>query len=139
MEMYESQRLEGKNEYYKRVLEISVESEIFSGMLKDLNEEVQNCIRNVYDEKFEAGEITLKLSIELPESHENFPIVDKNGEVTIETVKYRKPVFSHKVTTTLKKQFKRDGGYSDKRDIQFRDGKFIAIPIKELQIEIGEI
>lgn len=129
----------GKMEYSKKVLEISIESEIFSSMLKDLNSEIQRCIEQVYDEKFESGEITLKLSIEIPESYENYPVIDINGEATVQTYKYRKPVFEHKVTTTLKQQYKRDGGYRDKRDIQFRDGRFIAIPIKDPQVSICDL
>ena len=128
-----------KVDFAKKVMEISIDSEIFTSMLEDLNSEIQRCIHHVYDEKFEAGEITLKLTIEIPEAYENFPAVDENGEASIETFKYRKPVFEHKVTTTLKKQYKRDGGYSDKRDIQFKDGKFVAIPIKDAQLNISDL
>lgn len=132
-------KVDEKSDFSKKVLEISIESEIFSGMLKDINSEIQRCILHVYDEKFEAGEITLKLTIEIPEAYENFTYIDEYGEEIIETFKYRKPAFGHKVTTTLKKQYKCDGSYSDKRDIQFKDGKFIAIPIKDPQMSIDDI
>jgi hypothetical protein len=132
-------KIDEKIDFTKKVFAISIESEIFKGMLKDIDCEIQRCINHVYDEKFEAGEITLKLSIELPEAYENFPAIDENGEATVQTFKYRKPVFEHKVTTTLKKQYKRDGGYSDKRDIQFKDGRFVAIPIKEAQINLSDL
>jgi hypothetical protein len=136
---YETKKTTEKMDYAKKILEISIESEIFSSMLKDLNSEIQRCIHHVYDEKFESGEINLKLIIGLPEAHENYPAIDKNGEATVLSIKYRKPVFEHKVTTTLKQQYKRDGGYHDKRDIQLRDGKFVAIPIKNPQISIGDL
>lgn len=136
---YERNTKAEKMDYTKKILEISIESEIFSSMLKDLNSEVQRCIQHVYDEKFESGEITLKLTIELPESHENYPAIDEYGEGIVLTIKYRKPVFEHKVTTTLKQQYKRDGGYIAKRDIQFRDGKFIAIPIRDPQMSMGDL
>jgi hypothetical protein len=137
--MEDSRGLNQNSDYYKEALEISIESKIFNGMLKDLNTEIQRCIHNVYDAKFEAGEITLKLTIELPESYENFPVIDEKGEASVLSIKYRKPIFEHKVTTTLKQQFKRDGGYRDKRDIQFRDGRFVAIPIKNTQMTIGDL
>lgn len=126
-------------DFSKRVLEISIESEVFSGMLRDINLEIQRCIHQVYEEKFESGEINLKLTIELPEAHENYPVIDEGGEASILEFKYRKPVFGHKVTTTLKKQYKRDGGYCDKRDIQLKDGRFIAIPIEDPQVAIDEL
>lgn len=136
---YETSKITEKMDYTKKILEISIESEIFSSMLKDLDSEIQRCIHHVYDEKFESGEITLKLTIELPESYENYPVIDENGEASVLSIKYRKPIFEHKITTTLKQQYKRDGGYRDKRDIQFRDGKFIAIPIKDPQMRIGDL
>lgn len=132
-------KVDEKIDFSKKVLDISIESEIFKGMLKDIDSEIQRCIKHVYDEKFESGEITLKLTIELPHSHENFPVIDENGEATVKTYKYRKPVFGHKVTSILKKQYKKDGGYSDKRDIQFQNGRFVAVPIKEAQVNMGEL
>lgn len=132
-------KIDEKLDLSKKVLDININSEVFSGMLQDVNAEILRCITDVYDEKFEAGEITLKLNICLPNDYEEFPTVDEYGEEVIKTFKYRKPVFEHKVTTTLKKQYKRDGGYSDKRDIQFKDGKFVAVPIKEAQMSIEDI
>lgn len=132
-------KVDEKVDLSKKVLGIDINSEAFQCMLKDMNSEIQRCILNVFDEKFEAGEITLKLNIELPKAYENFPSVDIEGEPTVKTFKYRKPVFDHKITTTLKKQYKRDGGYTDKRDIQLKDGKFIAVPIKEAQMNIDDL
>ena len=132
-------KIDEKLDLSKKVLDIDINSEVFSGMLQDVNAEILSCITDVFDEKFEAGEITLKLNICLPDEYEGFPTVDEYGEEIIKTFKYRKPVFEHKVTTTLKKQYKRDGGYSDKRDVQFKDGKFVAVPIKEAQMSIEDI
>lgn len=123
----------------KKVLDIDIESPVFSEMLDNLNNEILRTIQKVYDKEFESGEISLKLTIELPNAYENFPSVDEYGEQAVKTFKYRKPEFEHKVTTTLKKQYKRDGIFSDKRDIQFKDGRFVAVPIKEAQISIDDI
>jgi hypothetical protein len=134
----QKQGLEKRTMNPQKILEISIESEIFSSLLKDLNSEIQRCIHHVYDEKFESGEIILKLTIEIPEAYENYPVIDESGDASVLAVKYRKPLFEHKVTTTLKQQYKRDGGYKDKRDIQFRDGKFIVIPITNPQVSKGD-
>lgn len=134
------QKIDEKIDLSKKVLEININSEIFAGMLNDINMEIQRCIRNVYDEKFEAGEISLKINIALPTAYETFPSEDEfTGEKMTKSYKYRKPAFEHKITTVLKKQYKNDGNYSDKRDVQFVDGKFVAIPIKEAQMSIDDI
>jgi hypothetical protein len=56
----------------------------------------------------------------------------------MDTFKYRKPLFEHKITTTLKKQYKQDGSYTEERDVKFEDGKFIAVPVKQSQINMFE-
>lgn len=119
----------------KKVLDIDIESPVFKCLLHDLDMEIQRVIKQVYDEKFEGGEITLKLGIELPIAYENIPVSDPvTGDMVNETYRYRKPVFEHKVTTTLKKQFKNEGIFDEKRDIQFQDGRFVAVPIKKNQL-----
>lgn len=132
-------KISEKLDLSRMVLDIDIESEVFKCMLHDLDMEVQRVIKQVYDERFESGEITLKLNIEIPNSYETVPKNDENGEMINETYKYRKPVFEHKVTTTLKKQYKNEGIFDEKRDIQFKDGKFIAVPIKRCQMHIDDL
>lgn len=120
----------------KKVLEIDVNSPIFNCLLQDLNKEVQRCIKKVYEEEFEAGEITVKLSLEIPEAFKTIARVDEFGEIINDTYRYRQPRFEHKVTSTLKKQYKQEGLYQEERDVKFEDGKFVAVPIKEQQIRI---
>jgi hypothetical protein len=123
----------------KKVLEIDIKSEIFNCMMQDINEEIQRCVRDVFDEKFESGEISLKLSIKIPNAFEIIPRTDElTGELVNDTYRYRRPDFEHNITTTLKKQYKQEGSYTDRRDVQFEDGKFIAVPIKQAQISMFE-
>jgi len=123
----------------KKVLDIDIESAIFNGMLFDLNSEILRCIQRVFNEEFEGGEIALKLNIELPTAYESFKRTDETtGEVLEDTFKYRKPFFEHKITTTLKKQFKKDGQYTDRREVQYDGEKFIAVPVKEAQLSMFE-
>lgn len=123
----------------RETLEIDIDSPVFEGMLKDLNKEIQRAILKVYDREFEVGEISLKLSLEIPEGFETIPKANKYGEVINETYKYRKPIFKHNLTTTFKKTFKNDGGYTDKRDVQLIDGKFVAVPITQPQMSIYDL
>ena len=132
------QKVDEKVDLSRRVLEIDVNSPVFNCLLQDLNKEIQRCIKKVYDEEFESGEISLKLSVEIPEAFKTIPRVNEFGEMINDTYKYRKPVFEHKITSTLKKQFKQEGIYTEERDVKFEDGKFVAIPIKDAQLNMLE-
>lgn len=130
-------KISEKLDLSKKVLDIDIESPVFTAMISSLNQQIQKVIKLVYDEKFKSGEIALKLNIELPNAYKEFPRTDElTGEMIVDTFKYRKPVFEHKLTTTLKKQFKDEGGYTDERDVQFQDGHFVAVPLKRNQISL---
>lgn len=128
-------KVDEKVDLSRKVLDINVESPIFNEMLDNLNVEVARCIKKVYDKEFSSGEISLKLTIEIPETYKEFPKVTEYGEVIQELYKYRRPNFKHQVTTTLKKQFKQEGTYSEEREVQLDDsGNFVAIPLKSSQV-----
>lgn len=120
----------------RKVLDIDVDSPVFNCLLKDLNREIQRCVKKVYEEEFEAGEITVKLSLEIPEAFKTIARIDEFGEIINDTYRYRQPRFEHKITSTLKKQYKQEGIYQEERDVKFEDGKFVAVPIKDPQIRI---
>lgn len=132
-------KVDEKIDLSKMTLDIDIASPVFYAMLNDLDKEIQRCIKKVFDEEFESGEISLKLSIELPNAYETIPKEDDFGEMVNETFKYRQPYFKHKVTTSLKKQFNQEGLYKEKRDIQLKDGKFIAVPIEDAQMHIDDM
>jgi predicted DNA-binding protein YlxM (UPF0122 family) len=123
----------------KQVLEINIDSPIFNCLRQDLNEEIQRCISQVYDEKFSAGEISIKLTIELLNSYQNIPREDEYGETMQDTFLYRKPNFEHKITTTLKKRYKQEGSFTDEREVIFEDGEYKAIPLKDPQVSIEDL
>lgn len=121
----------------KRVLDVDIDSPIFNKMRSSLNKQILNVINLVFNDEFKSGEISLKLEIELPTAYKTINAVDEEtGEMVEREYKYKKPVFDHKITTTLKKQFKDEGGYTDERDIQLKDGTFIAVPFEKNQISI---
>jgi len=123
----------------KIVLDIDIDSEVFNALRSDLNKEVQRCIKEVFNEEFESGEITLKLNIEIPTGVETIPKKNEFDEMVNETFTYKKPKFEHKITTTLKKQYKQEGVFTEKRDIQLIGGVYVAVPIKEAQMNIDDL
>lgn len=133
------QKIDERVDISRKVLEIDVESPIFEGMLNDVNKEIQRVIKKVYNEEFGSGEIALKLTIEIPNAIKIIPKVDEYGEMINETYQYRKPIFEHKITSTLKKQYKQEGCYTDERDVKLEGDKFVAIPVEDAQISIYDL
>lgn len=123
----------------KKVLEIDIESPVFNSMLHDLNKEIRRGIDKVYDEEFEVAEITVKLTLEIPQAYKQIPKTNEFGELINETYLYRRPRFEHKVTTTFKKQFKQEGLYTEEKEVQFIDGKYVAVPIDDPQVSVYDI
>ena len=130
-------KISEKLDLSRMVLDIDIESPIFDEMRGALDKQIQKVIQLVYDGNFQSGEVSLKLNIELPTHYKTMPEVDsETGEMIEREYKYKRPVFEHKLTTTLKKQFKDEGAYSDGRDVQLIDGHFIAVPFKKNQISL---
>lgn len=125
----------------KRVLDIEIDSPVFENMLKDLNKEIQRVIKSVYNGEFAGGEISLKLNLELDDAYEEFPKNEGFGELKVERYSYKRPNFEHKITSTLKKQYKQEGCYSEKREIVWDEynEKYVAKPLVNPQIEFKEL
>ena len=51
----------------KKNTEIDISSSLFEPMLRDLNKEIKRLTEKIYKEEFEAGDITLKLSLNILE------------------------------------------------------------------------
>lgn len=134
-------KIDEKIDLSKRVLDIDINSPIFAGMLDDLNKEIQRVIQNVYEGKFASGEISLKLDLKIVSGFEEMPRVDEYGEMITETYKYKKPDFEHKITSTLKQQYKQEGSYSERKEVVWDeiDKKFIVKPIKKPQLEFANL
>lgn len=123
----------------KKVLEIDIQSPIFEGMLKDLNKEIVRVIDKVYKSEFEEGEVNLKLSLTIDEAYKRFPKENDYGETVYETYEYKKPNFEHNVTTTLKKQYKQKGRYTEEKEVVYEDGQYMVKPIEEPQMNLFEM
>jgi hypothetical protein len=120
----------------ENILEIDINSPIFKSLLSDLNKEIKRVIEKIYDEEFEAGEISLKLALSLPEDCKEYPKVNELGFKESEFYYYRKPYFKHSVSTSLKKQYKQQGEYIADREVQLVDGQYILVPVKEPQLSL---
>lgn len=123
----------------KKVLEIDIQSPIFEGMLKDLNKEIVRVIDKVYKGEFEEGEVNLKLSLTIDEAYKRFAKENDYGETVYETYEYKKPNFEHNVTTTLKKQYKQKGSYTEEKEVVYEDGQYMVKPIEEPQMNLFEM
>ncbi|EOR20413.1 hypothetical protein A500_17300 [Clostridium sartagoforme AAU1] len=110
---------------------ININSPVFKCLLNDIDEEIKRCLGHVIGNSFEGAEINVKLIIDIPETEREVPMVDEDGEITCRIYKYRKPNIQHKVTSTLKKQYKRQGCYTENKAVVERDGEYLAVAIEE--------
>ena len=118
----------------KEVYEITIDSPIFEGMLKNLDSEIQRVIGELYDGDFEAGEINLKLKLNRVEDYKEYPKEDDSNEIYW----YRKPEFLYNISTTLKKQFKQEGAFLPDAEIKLVNDTFVLVPVPDPQMSLFE-
>lgn len=131
-------KVDEKVDLSKKVLDIQIDSPIFEQMLNELNAEIGRSIKKVYDNDFVGGDVTLKISLEVPESYKNFPCTDPvTGELINRTYMYRQLRFKYKVTNVLKKQFVQEGEFMEERELKEQaDGSFVAVPLDNPQLSM---
>jgi len=124
----------------KRVLDIDIESPVFNSMLNDLDEEIQRVVKNVYEGKFASGEISLKLDLKIRDAFKEIPKEDIYGNMINEKYEYKKPSFEHKITSTLKKEYKSKGCYEENKEVVWNEieGKFVVQPLMDPQLRFKE-
>lgn len=123
-----------------RVLDIDIESPVFDAMLSDLDEEIQRVIKSVYNGEFASGEISLQLDLKIREAFKEIPKEDDNGDMVNELYKYKKPTFEHKITSTLKKQYKSEGCYEENKEVIWDEieDKYVVQPLADPQLRFKE-
>lgn len=131
-------KINEKLDISKQVLTIDIQSPVFASMLSDLNGEIQRGIEKVFNNDFACCEISLKLNLEIPKAFKTIPKENEFGELVNETYTYRQPDFEHKITCTLKKQYKQEGVFTGEREVIFVDGEFVASPLKQEQMSIED-
>lgn len=130
---------------YRETLErqsesIDLQSEMFKGMLQNLNIAIHEVVKQVYLEDFESGDVTLKLTIDIVNMSKLIPKYDIfSGEVIQDTYHFRKPSIKHTVTTTLQKKEKFDGGYNADKELVMIDDVLYTKSIPEAQMTMEEL
>lgn len=120
----------------KDIYEINIDSPIFKTMLHALDTEIKRVVESVYENEFESGDITLKLSLSFPEDSKEFPKGDELGFGDSEKYYFRKPYFKHTVSTSLKKQYKDEGAYTEDREVKLIDDEYLLVPVTEPQMNL---
>ena len=130
------------NQMNERLEEVplNIYSPIFKDMLEQLDKELQRVLINVYEGKFESGDVKLSLKVEINEAILEIPTTDNDtGEIVTKPKCYRKPKFEYKTNSTLNKKHEIKGEYDERREIVFEDEKFIARSLYDPQVKFNVI
>lgn len=119
---------------------LNIYGPIFKDMLEQLDKELQRVLINVYEGKFESGDVKLSLKVEINEAILEIPTTDNDtGEIVTKPKCYRKPKFEYKTNSTLNKKHEIKGEYDERREIVFEDERFIARSLYEPQVKFNVI
>jgi hypothetical protein len=130
-------KLYEKEDLSRKVLEVNIDSPVFQPILDKFNEQIIEVIRQVYNEEFESGDVTLKLTLSVPKLTKRFPVDEGFNNPKYESYEYKALRFKHNVTTTLKKVDKDDGSYYGEKELEKDDeGNFIEKPIEDPQLNM---
>lgn len=134
-------KISEKLDLSRKVLDIDITSPVFENMLFGLNEEIQRVIKCIYNGEFASGEISVKLDLKLVNAVEEFAKDGGFGEMITELYKYKRPKFEHKITSTLKKQYKQEGIYEERKEVVWDEynEKYMVKPLVNPQIEFEEL
>ena len=121
-------------------VELNIKSDIFKEMLSELNGKLQYCLKELHEEKFEDGKITLGLEVALIEKEESTSKSNNHGEIEPSIYEYKEPKITYSVNLQLKKKYGSNGTveFKDSVELVEKGGIFIAKPIKGSQIKMGD-
>lgn len=106
---------------------LDFDSDTFQGMLRDASFVLQRLIGNMIEKSATEGSMNIKLEVNLNEQY----IADCNPENEKEERLVRKPVFTHKVTSTVQIKDEKKGNLDTEMELRFDDdtGEYIMAPI----------
>ena len=117
---------------------LNIYSPVFKDMMEQLDRELENVLKNVYEGKFESGDIKLSLNVEIVDAISDLHYEDKEtGEIITKEIAYKKPRFKYNTASTLKKKHEVKGEYDEKREIALEDDGFIARKLIDPQIKFA--
>lgn len=132
-------KIDEREDLSRRVLEVDIDSPVFNPMLDKLNEQIIEVIKKVYNEEFESGDVSLKLTLTVPRMRKKYELEDDYGQPIVQSYEYKALQFKHNVTTTLKKVDKEEGSYWGEKELkEDGSGNFIETPIKDPQVSMFE-
>jgi len=119
--------------------EISFDSLPFKDSRTLMDQALRDVLNKVYNGEFEAGDITMKISLAIIDDYINLPGEDPlSGETTESTYEFRRPSFQTLVTTTLKKVAKGKTIYNPPLEIKENDGELTLYELPKAQMDIDD-
>lgn len=106
---------------------LDFDSDTFQGMLRDSSFVLQRLLGNMIEKGATEGSMNIKLEVALKEQY----IADCNPERETKERLVRKPVFTHKVTSTVQIKDEKKGNLDTEMELRFDDdsGEYIMAPI----------
>ena len=121
-------------------IEISLNSPVFEQFNGNLDRAIQQCLSELYEGNFVAGDISAKINIELGSGMEVFAVgEDENGKPKEQAYHYKKPAIDFKVTLTLKKRDETKGSYVKDLELKRDDERFILSEVTRAQLTLEEM
>ena len=121
--------------------ELTAQSEAFKHFNENLNEKIKQCLYELHEGNFEAGDINAKISIELIDGTQEVYLQEGNGQGKAKTKYYRTPLIETKVILSLKKRTEAKAGYLS-RDFELRFDKnnesFTLAKVPQVQMQLDE-
>lgn len=110
---------------------LAIEEATFNEVRKEINKGIKDCIEGTVSGGPTQGEVLVRIKVAVIEESKTLKIETEDGEMGNYIYKYRKPVISHKVTTTLKKQKKTKGTFDDGLQVIRVPGGYSLAPIED--------
>ena len=120
--------------------ELDLRSPAFEKYNKDVDAAIKHLLNEVYAGKFAGGDINVKISIDLMDDFEEFPLKVGSVETGTSTYAYKRPEIDHKITITLKKRAEMKGSYKEKGMELLKDGEqFILSEVTQAQLSLDDM
>lgn len=116
-------------EDFEKKLDFS--SDTFQGMLRDASFVLQRLLGNMVEKGAKEGSLNIKLEVELKEQH----IADYTPEHEGAERLARKPIFTHKVSSTVQIKDEKKGNLDTEMELIFNEdtGEYIMSPIVDTE------
>ena len=115
-----------------------IESPIYADVRSMANIKLAELLAEIQSGDFNGGDLTIKI-FDMQTAAQEITVQDEGGEAADSARYYRNPTFEYAIAATLKKTAKDKGRYSEKRQFEMCDGRFLAAPVPSPQMTMDEI